>query len=64
MSEIKSLDAQYPYVSQREELFNLIVLDIKDKKKIEEAFDSMIKPEILEGDNKYKIDDYNVSVRA
>jgi hypothetical protein len=43
-------------------VYTTIGLDIKDKKKIEEALDSLIKPDILEGDNKYKIEEENVYV--
>jgi len=48
-----SLETEYPYVGEREEPFYAITLDIKNKKTIQEALDTYIKPDILEGDNKY-----------
>jgi hypothetical protein len=47
------LEASYPYVGEREEDFYAITLDIKNKKTIQEALDLYIKPDILEGENKY-----------
>lgn len=52
-NEIKSLEEQYEYVSHSIEPFYTLQLDIKNRKSIEEALDYYIKPDILEGDNKY-----------
>ena len=58
-NEIKSLESEYEYISQTPEPFFSIQLDIKNKKSIQEALDSYIKPDILEGDNKYYCEKYD-----
>ena len=63
-NEVKSLDTQYPYVSEREEESLAVVLDIKNKKNLQEALDLFIKPDILEGDNKYFLEEFDTKVRA
>lgn len=63
-NEIKSLEKEYPYVSEREEPFFAITLDIKNKKNILEALDLYVKPDILEGDDKYQCEKYNKKVNA
>jgi len=57
--ETKSLESEYPYVGQKEEPFFALALDIKDKKSLQEALDLYVKPDILEGDNKYQCDKYD-----
>lgn len=52
-NEIRSLEDEHPYVGERDEDFYTISLDIKNKKSLEEALDLYVKPDILEGDNKY-----------
>ena len=59
-----SLETEYPYVGEREEPFYAITLDIKNKKTIQEALDTYIKPDILEGDNKYYCEQYDKKVSA
>jgi ubiquitin carboxyl-terminal hydrolase 34 len=63
-NETKSLEPEYPYVSEREEPFFAITLDIKNKKNIMEALDLYVKPDILEGDNKYHCEKYDRKVNA
>jgi ubiquitin carboxyl-terminal hydrolase 34 len=63
-NETKSLEKEFPYVSEREEPFFAIPLDIKNKKNIMEALDLYIKPDVLEGDNKYHCEKYNRKVNA
>lgn len=58
-SELKSLEDEYEYVSQNMEPFYSVQLDIKNRKSIEEALDFYIKPDILEGDNKYYCEKYD-----
>ena len=64
-NEILSLEKEYPYYSEREEEFYRITLDIKGHKTLEEALDAYIKGEILDGDNKYYVEQYNrkISIR-
>jgi ubiquitin C-terminal hydrolase len=63
-SEVKSLEDEYEYVSQTMEPFFSIQLDIKNRKSIQEALDFYIKPDILEGDNKYYCEKYDKKIRA
>lgn len=63
-NETKSLEKEFPYVSEKEETFCAIPLDIKNKKNIMEALDLFIKPDVLEGDNKYLCEKYNRKVNA
>ena len=63
-NETKSLEVDFPYVSERDEEFYAISLDIKNKKSIEEALDLFIKPDQLEGDNKYHCDKYDMKLSA
>jgi ubiquitin carboxyl-terminal hydrolase 34 len=62
--ETKSLEKEFPFMSEREEPFFAIPLDIKNKKNISEALDLFIKPDVLEGDNKYHCEKYNNHVNA
>ncbi|CDW85633.1 ubiquitin carboxyl-terminal hydrolase family protein [Stylonychia lemnae] len=63
-NETKSLESEYPYIGEREENFFAISLDIKNKKNLAEALDLYIKPDYLEGDNKYLCEKHNVKVNA
>ena len=64
-NEILSLEKEYPYYSQSEEPFFRITLDIKGHKSLEEALDAYVKGEILDGDNKYYVDEHKrkISIR-
>ena len=62
--EIESCEETFPYNSEREEHFFRISLDVKNKKNIAEALDLFIKPDVLEGDNKYFCDKYNAKIAA
>ena len=57
-NEILSLEKEYPYYSQSEEPFFRITLDIKGHKSLEEALDAYVKGEILDGDNKYYVEEH------
>lgn len=63
-NETKSLEKEHQYVGERDEPFYAIPLDIKNKKNIQEALDLFIKPDVLEGDNKYFCEKYNKKVVA
>jgi len=63
-NETRSLEPGYPYVGERDEDFYAITLDIKNKKTIQEALDLYIKPDILEGDNKYHCEQYDKLISA
>jgi ubiquitin C-terminal hydrolase len=63
-NEIKSTDQDWPYYSEREEEFFSIPLDIKNKPSLEEALDSWVKSDKLEGDNAYYCDQYGRKVNA
>ena len=64
-NEILSLEKEYPYYSHSEEPFFRITLDIKGHKTLEEALDAFVKGEILDGDNKYYVDEHKrkISIR-
>ena len=63
-NETRSTEEEYPYVGDREEPFFALSLDIKNKKKLTEALDLFIKPDLLDGDNKYFCDKHNRKVEA
>ena len=63
-NETKSMEPDYPYVGEREEPFFAISLDIKNKKSLAEALDLYIKPDHLEGDNKYHCEKHDRKVDA
>jgi len=63
-NETKSLEPEYEYVGERDEDFYAIPLDIKNKKNIQEALDLYIKPDILEGDNKYMCEKHDRKISA
>jgi len=51
-------------VGEREEPFFALSLDIKNKKKLTEALDLFIKPDLLDGDNKYFCEKHNRKIDA
>ena len=59
------MEKEYPYYSQSEEPFFRITLDIKGHKSLEEALDAYVKGEILDGDNKYYVEEHKrkISIR-
>lgn len=63
-NETRSTEEEYPYVGEREEPFFAISLDIKNKKNLAEALDLYIKPDHLEGDNKYMCEKFNRKIDA
>ena len=52
-NEIRSLEKEYPYLGEREEPFSALSLDIKNKRRLQDALDLYVRPDILDGDNKY-----------
>ena len=52
-NEIKSLEKEFAYVSESEEPFAALSLDIKNKRRLQDALDLYVKPDLLEGENKY-----------
>ena len=62
--EIESCEENFPYNSEREEHFFRISLDVKNKKNIAEALDLFVKPDVLDGDNKYFCDKYEAKISA
>ena len=63
-NETRSTEEEFPYVGEREEPFFAISLDIKNKKKLSEALDLFIKPDLLDGDNKYMCEKHNRKIDA
>ena len=59
MNETKSLEKAFPFVGEREEPFFALSVDIKNKRSLKEALDLYIKPDILEGDNKYQCEKHD-----
>jgi uncharacterized UBP type Zn finger protein len=53
INELKSLETEFPYQSHREEPFYCLSLDIQGKASLQEALDFWVKPDVLEGENKY-----------
>ena len=49
---------------EREENFFAISVDVKNKKTLQEALDLFIKPDFLEGDNKYMSEKHNKKIDA
>ena len=64
MNETKSMERDFPYVGEKEEPFFALTLDIKNKKNLQEALDLYVKPDLLEGDNKYFCEKYEKHVDA
>lgn len=64
VSQIKSLEAEYPFSSEREEDIYAIPLDVRLKNNFSDAMDLFVKQDMLEGDNKYKCDQYDRHIVA
>lgn len=64
VSQIKSLEADYPFASEREEDIYAIPLDVRLKNNFSDAMDLFVKQDMLEGDNKYKCDQYDRHIVA
>ncbi|KAH3767551.1 ubiquitin carboxyl-terminal hydrolase 34 [Pelomyxa schiedti] len=63
-NQIKSVEKDMPYSSERLEDFHVLSIDIKNKKTLEEAFDLYVAPDKLEGDNAFYCDQYSSKVNA
>ena len=61
-NEIVSLETEYPYYSQTDESFYSITVDIKNHKTLEDALNSYVKGEILEGENKFFVEKYKKKI--
>ena len=57
-NEIISLEEEYPYIAETIEPFLTITIDIHNCKNLNEALDSYIKGDILEGENCYFCEKY------
>ena len=57
VNKVKFLEKEYPYIGETEDEFFTIYVDIKNKKTLEEALDLYVKPDILEGENKYDLEE-------
>lgn len=64
VSQIKSLEADFPFASEREEDIYAIPLDVRLKNNFSDAMDLFVKQDMLEGDNKYKCDQYDRHIVA
>lgn len=64
VSQIKSCEPEFPFSSEREEDLTAIPLDVRVKNNFNDAMDLFVKQERLEGDNKYKCDQYNRHIVA
>jgi len=63
-NEIKSTEEEFPQVVEREENFFAISVEVKNKKTLQEALDLFVKPDFLEGDNKYHSEKYDRKIDA
>lgn len=63
-NEIRSVETEYPYVTESVEDFNTISLDVKGKSHIHEALHAYVKADRLEGDNAYYCDKYDKKLDA
>ena len=63
-NEIKSLEKEYAYVGESEEPFGFLSLDIKNKRRLQDALDTYVKPDLLEGENKYFCEKWKKHVDA
>jgi ubiquitin C-terminal hydrolase len=64
VSQIKSMEPEFPFFSEREEDLYAIPLDVRLKNNFNDAMDLFVKQDMLEGDNKYKCDDYGRHIVA
>mmetsp|Transcript_14997 Transcript_14997/g.26278 ORF Transcript_14997/g.26278 Transcript_14997/m.26278 type:complete len:2933 (+) Transcript_14997:175-8973(+) len=56
VNQIISKDVENPYVSEREEPFLILPLDIKGHTKLTSALESLVQSELLAGENQYRLD--------
>ena len=63
-NETRSMEEEFPYVGEREEPFFAIQLDIKNKKSLTEALDLFVKPDHLDGENKYMCEKHDRKIDA
>lgn len=63
-NQIRSVEQDYPYYSERLEDFHVISLDVKHKKMLEEALDLYVVPDKLEGENAFHSDKYNTKINV
>ena len=63
-NEIKSLEKEYAYVGESQEPFGFLSLDIKNKRRLQDALDTYVKPDLLEGENKYFCEKWDKKVDA
>jgi ubiquitin C-terminal hydrolase len=64
VSQIKSMEADYPFFSEREEELYAIPLDVRLKNNFNDAMDMFVKQDMLEGDNKYKCEEHGRHIVA
>lgn len=64
VSQIKSMEPEFPYVSQKEEELYAIPLDVRLKNNFYDAMDLFVKQDMLEGDNKYNCEKYQRHIVA
>lgn len=64
VNQMISKDPEVPYVGEREESWFTISVDVKNKKNLEESLASYCAGEMLEGDNKYYVEDFDKKVDA
>ena len=64
VSQIKSLEPEFPFTSEREEELYAIPLDVRLKNNFNDAMDLFVKQDILEGDNKYKCEEHQRHIVA
>jgi len=64
VSQIKSMETDYPFFSEREEELYAIPLDVRLKNNFNDAMDMFVKQDILEGENKYKCEEHNRHIVA
>ena len=62
VNQMISKDPEVPYVGEREESWFTISVDVKNKKNLEESLASYCAGEMLEGDNKYYVEDFDKKV--
>ena len=61
-SETISLEEKLPYYSLRKEHNFTLNIDIKNKKNLQESLSSYTRGEVLDGDNKYKVEEYDTRI--
>lgn len=64
VNQFKSLDNEIEFSRESEEPFLTVTIEIKHKNCLEEALDLFIKPDILDGENKYYCDEIERKIDA